>query len=142
MKILEFKRLTAVLILIAGLLVLSGCSPCEEGGGQQLSPVWTAMQFPVVEGGEICACGQADNGEDYVRIAHKADNPFDLVGKYSEGLKNSGWKIEPVGTSRLSLWATKDDVRLDLFFIECNKHITKPGTISNCVNLTVSKKKS
>lgn len=141
MKTFKFKRLSLLAILIGGVLILSGCSPCEEGGNQQLSAAWTAMQFPVVEGGEICACSKYASCDDYISIAHKTANALELVDEYSEKLKSNGWKVEPLGTSRMTLWATKDNSEVELFFKECNKHITKPGTWSSCIDIGVTKKK-
>jgi len=140
MKTLRSGRSLLLAILVIGLLILSGCSPCDESGSQQLSAAWAAMPFTVVEGGEVCSCSKYTSCDEYIRIAHKTDNPLELVDKYSKQLKSNGWEVEQLGTSRLSLWATKGDVKLDLFFKECDKTITRPGTLSSCYDLGVTNK--
>jgi hypothetical protein len=135
------ERLAAILVFLLAVSLISGCSSkCEDAGENQLPASWSAMQFPVVEGGEICACGKFGSCDEYIKIMHKTDNPLELVDKYSEQLTSNGWTVEPIGTSRETLWVTKGETRLELFFHECFKSFTKPATWSNCEDLGVTKK--
>ncbi|MBX3281442.1 MAG: hypothetical protein KF756_03085 [Acidobacteria bacterium] len=142
MQILTTSRLALLLILMGGVLFSLGCSPCSDGSGdQQLSAAWNEIQLPVVEGGEICACGKYSSCDEYVEIAYKTGDILSLVDKYKEKLKANGWTLFPSGKVRGSIIASKADknISVDLFFTECSKTLLKPGTWSNCTNVSVKK---
>jgi hypothetical protein len=87
----EPQRLLLVLIVLGGVVILSGCASavCEKGP-QPLSGKWAEMKLPTVTGAEVCHCDEKE-----VRIVHRNAEYFELVDQYAEKFKSEGWSVSP-----------------------------------------------
>ena len=88
MKKTTMIQLLPMLILIGGILILSGCAKAPKCA--PLPAKWAEAKFPFLEGGCI------NTANDQKIFAVQKMDSFELSGKYLERFKNEGWTIKEV----------------------------------------------
>jgi hypothetical protein len=124
MKKSAFIQLLPVLILIGGILILSGCTDsigvCKEGK-QQLPAKWVEAKFPLLEGGSICTY----NGDKNAHIKYRDIEFLELRDKYAEKFKSEGWQFGVAVNDKSVLSLSKDGKHFTLGFSDCSKLMSK-----------------
>lgn len=124
--------------MIGMCLTLPGCArliardSCPTND-QTLPAEWTAMNLPVMEGGEITCVWN----ETQATMMYRDIEPLEFADKYAEKLDSNGWKVGPL-TNFASFTAAKSDKSFSVKFDECPKSLTSPSTWTRCTQVGVT----